>query len=106
MPVKPYNKELFDPFIERVAGRTAALILGSIKPELLRPTPVDVVEEVRPADVPANAAPKTVAEFCASNKISRSTYCKNRPLELRIGRAVRISPEAEDAWRRKAQGGG
>jgi hypothetical protein len=89
-------------FVEEIAGRAAAIVLASIKPELLlSEPPVDVV---RPAEVPVDVRPKTVAEFCKANKISRSTYVKNRPREMRIGRTIRITAEAENEWRRKAQG--
>ncbi|GAN81461.1 hypothetical protein [Acidocella aminolytica] len=50
----------------------------------------------------------TVDEFCKNNKICRATYynLKNRgmgPAELRLGRAVRITQDAEAAWHRKMQ---
>ncbi len=50
----------------------------------------------------------TIDEFCKSEKISRAHYFNLRdrgeaPREMRIGRCVRISPEARAAWRRERE---
>jgi len=50
----------------------------------------------------------TIAEFCASEKISRAHYFNLRdrgegPREMRLGRSVRISPEARAEWRRERE---
>lgn len=47
----------------------------------------------------------TIEEFCRSEKISRAYYFVLRqrgeaPREMRLGRCVRISPEARADWRR------
>lgn len=47
----------------------------------------------------------SIAEFCARNRISRTTYytLKNEgkaPVEMKIGTRVLISVEAAAAWRR------
>ena len=47
----------------------------------------------------------SISDFCKRNRISRSTFHKlkksNRaPREIRLGRAIRISLEAEQVWRR------
>lgn len=103
MPPRRASNNVVDPFVEEIAARTANRVLNALRPDLLlrAPPPVDVVEDVRPADAPtADARPKTVREFCVSNNISRSTYVKNRPLEMHIGRTIRITAEAEAEWRR------
>jgi hypothetical protein len=51
----------------------------------------------------------TVAQFCERNGISRSFYFKLRaqgkgPRVARIGKAVRISFEAEAEWRQRFEG--
>lgn len=50
----------------------------------------------------------TVDDFCRSEKISRSTYYNMKargegPREMRIGKCVRISPEARATWRRERE---
>ena len=50
----------------------------------------------------------TIAEFCRSEKISRSLYYKLRrlglgPKEMLILSAVRISARARDRWRRQRE---
>ena len=115
MPAKPpYNRELFDPFIERVAGRTAALVLGALKPEFLRPEPQPVAaapDELlnKQAVVGHNNGPdddavvRTVDEFCARNKISKSNLYKQwklgrGPKYFKVGKATRITGRAERQW--------
>jgi hypothetical protein len=55
--------------------------------------------------MPHQDTAQTIAEFCASEKISRAKYFDLRrkgraPVEMRDGKWVRISPEAKQAWRR------
>lgn len=50
----------------------------------------------------------TVAEFCRRHRICKQTYynLRNRgegPTEMTIGRAVRISVEAAEQWRRERE---
>ena len=50
----------------------------------------------------------TIGEFCARNGFSRATYYNLRnagqgPREMHIGVGVRISHEAAEEWRRKAE---
>jgi predicted DNA-binding transcriptional regulator AlpA len=50
----------------------------------------------------------TVADFCKSEKISRAHYYNLKargegPREMRLGKCVRISPEARAAWRRERE---
>lgn len=47
----------------------------------------------------------TIKEFCAAHRISRTTFNELQkrgegPVIMRIGRVIRISDEAENAWRR------
>ena len=111
MPAKPYNKELFDPFIERVAGRTADLVLGAIKPEFLRsgPQPVAPDEFLNKQAVVDNNGPSddddvyTVDEVCDRNKISRASLYKlwkagRGPKYFKIGASTRITGRAERQW--------
>lgn len=58
----------------------------------------------------ATAEPsKTISEFCATEKMSRSKYYDLRrkgltPDEMRAGGIIRITPEAHAKWRRKHTG--
>jgi predicted DNA-binding transcriptional regulator AlpA len=50
----------------------------------------------------------TIPEFCESERISRAHYFNMRsrgegPREMRIGKSVRISPEARADWRRERE---
>ena len=50
----------------------------------------------------------TIETFCESERISRSAYFDMRrqgwgPDEMRIGRLIRISPEAKARWRRQRE---
>ena len=122
MPAKPYNKELFDPFIERVAGRTADLVLGAIKPEFLRsgPQPVAPDEFLNKQAVVDNNGPSddddvyTVDEVCDRNKISRASLYKlwkagRGPKYFKIGASTRITGRGRApvaACKRKSVRGG
>jgi hypothetical protein len=51
-------------------------------------------------------ASSTIAEFCATEKISRAKYYELKkkgltPDETRIDGIIRISPESHERWRRK-----
>jgi len=51
---------------------------------------------------------QTIAEFCLSERISRAKYFQLKaegraPREMRIGKLVRISPEAKRDWRRSLE---
>ena len=50
----------------------------------------------------------SIQDFCFRNSISTTTYFKLRrnglaPLEMKLGRAVRISAEAETVWRQQRE---
>lgn len=50
----------------------------------------------------------TIAQFCARNQISQAHYFNQRaagkgPREMRIGRSVRITPDAERDWQRGSE---
>jgi hypothetical protein len=60
--------------------------------------------ETRPATVPLEPQAFSIAEFCARNRISISTFHKLKnlgrgPRLMCLGRAIRISVEAERDWR-------
>jgi hypothetical protein len=51
---------------------------------------------------------QTILEFCISERISRAKYFQLKaegrgPREMRIGKLVRISPEARRDWRRSLE---
>jgi hypothetical protein len=55
-----------------------------------------------------NDPSKTIGQFCATERMSRAKYFKDRakgrgPREMRDGRWVRISPEAHAEWRRERE---
>jgi hypothetical protein len=50
----------------------------------------------------------TIDEWCEANRICRSQYYNLKrqgltPREMRFGRSVRISPEADAEWRRQRE---
>jgi hypothetical protein len=54
---------------------------------------------------PSNRVAFTISEFCFRNSISPTHYHKLKregraPREMALGRAIRISLSAEEAWRR------
>ena len=108
MPAKP---ELFDPFIERVAGRTADLVLRALKPELLRPAPPPVAV-VAPDDektASGDDAVYKIDQFCERNQISRASLYKLWQAELgpkyfKVGAATQITGQAEREWRLACEG--
>lgn len=60
--------------------------------------------ETRPRTVPLEPQAFSIAEFCARNRISLSTFHKLKnlgrgPRLMCLGRAIRISVEAERDWR-------
>ena len=59
-----------------------------------------------PAETPTERRWSTIPEFCRRKNISEPHYFKLRqrglgPREVRLGRSVRITPEAEAAWDRE-----
>jgi hypothetical protein len=60
--------------------------------------------ETRPVTCPVEPQAFSIAEFCARNRISLSTFHKLKnqgrgPRLMCLGRAIRISVEAERDWR-------
>jgi hypothetical protein len=53
-------------------------------------------------------ADRSISGFCRRQGIGRSTYytLKNKPRELREGKIVRITPEAERDWERQREAEG
>jgi len=67
-----------------------------------KPLPLFIRDELR-APLPSLIASFSINTFCSRNDISRSTYFAlrrkgNAPAEVRIGRLVRITLLAEQAW--------
>jgi hypothetical protein len=104
MPAKPVS-DTFDPFVERIAGRTADLVLSAVRPEFLNPGRLPAAYAV-PDDAKPDAANDevfTIDEFCTRNRISRSNLYKQwkagvGPQYFRAGTAVRITRRAASQW--------
>ncbi|TAN77818.1 MAG: hypothetical protein EPN20_01540 [Magnetospirillum sp.] len=61
--------------------------------------------------IPVSAASYTVQQFCDHHQIGRTTYFKIRkvglgPKEVRVGKLIRITLEAEREWVCRMQGAG
>ena len=106
MPAKPDTKEIFDPFIQRIAD--AVWAKAPIKSEFLKtaapkaPPNLEPAPPIPPPIKPVAGRSETIDEYCARKRISRATYYKLKrqgigPPEERFGAAVRIPPETKTA---------
>jgi len=116
MPSKPVS-ETFDPFIAEIARSTASLVLGSLKPELLRTSALDGVKLLNkqatighnnPPDVIGDEEVLTIEAFCKRYRISRSNLYQQwqdgvGPRFFKVGTAVRITGLAGRDWVRKRE---
>lgn len=98
--------------LERLAARTAALVVGALARSRIEPEPLPQL--AKPVEQPTGSEPGddqvfTVDEFCARNKISRSNLYERwkrgvGPERVPHGPPVRITRLAERLWQRQSGG--